>query len=113
MVVIGRGHNASRRSIQNSSCHVRAVSGVGVEQDADGTPVVVIHTDPRAAAHLADLPSELEGVPVRIVEDVPFRKQGRGAGEAAEQFIGRYIDQSTLHRAPCPCLGRLAAKRGR
>jgi len=56
------------------------VWGVGVEQDADGTPVLVIHTDAGQRRGLADLPTELEGVPVRIVEDAPFRKQGNGPG---------------------------------
>ena len=57
------------------------VSGFGVEQAPDGSAVLVIHTDPRYRRSLADLPKELEGVPVRIVEDGPFEKRDR-AGNA-------------------------------
>ena len=49
----------------------RAVSGVGVERDENGEYVLTVHLSDDAF----DLPSELEGLPVRYVRGGPFEKQ--------------------------------------
>jgi hypothetical protein len=48
------------------------VSGVGTTKDSDGEWVVEVHVDAGRRDTL-DLPPELDGVPVRVVEDGPFR----------------------------------------
>jgi hypothetical protein len=62
------------------------VSGVGVERDADGEYLLVVHVTPEAAATLTDRPAELDGVPVRWVASGPFRKlPQRGAARGPEK----------------------------
>lgn len=50
------------------------VSGLGVEKDEAGNYVLVIHVDADDLAAGADLPSEIEGCPVKVVRSGPFRK---------------------------------------
>jgi hypothetical protein len=50
------------------------VSGVGVERDPEGEYLIAIHVTPEAAAGMARLPTQLDGVPVRWVTSGPFRK---------------------------------------
>jgi hypothetical protein len=49
------------------------VQGVGVEKDASGGFVVTVHID-AANALRAEIPRELDGVPVRIIQGDRFRK---------------------------------------
>jgi hypothetical protein len=49
------------------------ISGIGVEHDAVLGPHIVIHVDERREELPESLPNELEGVPVRVVADGPFR----------------------------------------
>lgn len=51
------------------------VCGFGVERDADGADVLVVHVEARTEA-VASLPGEIEGYPVRVVESGPFRPLG-------------------------------------
>jgi len=53
----------------------RGVSGVGVEKDEAGRFVLAVHInadDPKIAQQL---PSEIEGCPVKIIKSGPFHKQ--------------------------------------
>ena len=55
------------------------VWGVGVERGDDRAPTLVVHIDP-AHSHLRDqLPKQLEGCPVHVVEDGPFQAFEAGA----------------------------------
>jgi hypothetical protein len=47
------------------------VSGVGTARRQDGW-IIEVHVDPDAAG-TEDLPSELDGVPVAVVADGPYR----------------------------------------
>jgi hypothetical protein len=47
------------------------VAGVGTEREPDGDWVIVVHLDP-AHAPTEQLPTVLDGVPVRTVTDGPF-----------------------------------------
>jgi hypothetical protein len=50
------------------------VSGVGVEKDAAGNYILVIHIDSADPEITASLPKDVEGLPVRITRTGPFRK---------------------------------------
>jgi hypothetical protein len=49
------------------------VSGIGVEKDDTGRYVLAIHVDGSNAALVDQLPKEIEGHPVRVVQSGPFR----------------------------------------
>jgi hypothetical protein len=53
---------------------IQGVCGVGVEKDASGEFVLVVHLVEGAAPAL---PEEIEGCPVRVVTSGPFRKLAR------------------------------------
>ncbi len=50
------------------------VSGFGIERDAGGNEVFVVHVSTDDPGVLAQLPREIEGYPVRVVHSGPFRK---------------------------------------
>ena len=50
------------------------VRGVGVEKDDTGRYVLAIHLDANDPAAGEGLPSEIEGLPVKMVRSGPFRK---------------------------------------
>ena len=50
------------------------VSGVGVQKDESGQFVLTLHLDSADAKAFDGLPSEIEGIPVRLVVSGPFRK---------------------------------------
>ena len=64
-----KGHH-SRRLME-----VPGVWGVGVEKGETGHPVLVVHTDGQHPVGEERIPPVLDGLPVRIVRDAPFRKQ--------------------------------------
>jgi len=51
------------------------VCGVAIEQDADGAPVIAVHLDDDDPGVREQLPTELEGHPVKFVYTGPIRKQ--------------------------------------
>ena len=51
------------------------VWGVGVEVDESGQPVLIVHTDRSHPDSYSEVPAELEGCRVKLVEDGPFFKQ--------------------------------------
>lgn len=64
---------AAAKQKHSSELLVRpGISGVGTARGADGGWVIEIHIDVGSSGRL-DLPSELDGVPVSVVEDGPFR----------------------------------------
>jgi hypothetical protein len=73
MVSLAKANEIKKRH-SNRLLKIPGVWGVGVEKDDSNQPVLVIHTD---GQHANDLPSDLEGVPVKIVDDAPFVKQQR------------------------------------
>ncbi|HLI86622.1 MAG TPA: hypothetical protein VKV17_22135 [Bryobacteraceae bacterium] len=50
------------------------VSGVGIEKDAAGNYLLVIHIDSDQPEVVTGLPEQVEGLPVRLVRTGPFRK---------------------------------------
>lgn len=51
------------------------VCGVDIETDAGGESVLALHVDTDNTKVLSDLPTELDGVPLKLVHSGPFRKQ--------------------------------------
>ena len=56
---------------------IRGVCGVGVEKDASGDFVLVVHLVEGASPPSGLVPEQLEGCPVRLVTSGPFRKLAR------------------------------------
>ena len=57
------------------------VCGVDIDEDADGGPVIAVHLEKDDPGIRRELPSELEGHPLKFVHTGPIRKQGaRRAG---------------------------------
>lgn len=54
------------------------VAGVGVQRDSDGSFYIAVHLSDPAPENQSNLPSELEGCPVRLIASGPFRKLTRG-----------------------------------
>jgi len=52
---------------------IPGVSGVGIEKGTKEGFVLAVHVDPQAPA-IAELPEQLEGLPVRIIKSGPFHK---------------------------------------
>ena len=50
------------------------VQGVGVEKDEQGQYVLAVHLNADAQADASQIPSEIDGVPVRLHTGGPFRK---------------------------------------
>lgn len=50
------------------------VSGVGIEKDAAGNYVLVIHVDSDDPQVTASLPKQVEGLEIRVARTGPFRK---------------------------------------
>lgn len=50
------------------------VSGVGVEKDEAGNYILAIHLDPNKPEVRPQLPDQIEGCPVKLIESGPFRK---------------------------------------
>jgi hypothetical protein len=50
------------------------VCGVGVEKDEKGEYVLTIHVDTDDPDIRSQLPGQLDGYPVRVVQSGPFRK---------------------------------------
>lgn len=55
------------------------VCGVGVAKGKDGGLVIALHLDTDDPQIAAQLPKELEGHPVEIVQSGPFKKLSRNA----------------------------------
>ena len=53
----------------------RGVCGVDVHTDADGQAILTVHLDTDDQVVRQQLPSELEGYPLRFVHTGPFRKE--------------------------------------
>jgi hypothetical protein len=51
------------------------VCAVGVGQDQDGAPVLVVHLDAERTEAPSGVPAVIEGLPVRIERTGPFRAQ--------------------------------------
>ncbi|HEX6037257.1 hypothetical protein [Longimicrobium sp.] len=52
----------------------QGVAGLGIERDEAGAEVLVLHVSTRDPRVLADLPRELDGYPLHIVQSGTFRK---------------------------------------
>jgi hypothetical protein len=51
------------------------VCGVAIDQDSDGTLVIAVHLESDDPGVREQLPTELEGHPVKFVHTGPIRKQ--------------------------------------
>jgi hypothetical protein len=51
------------------------VSGVDIDQDASGKPIIAIHLESNDPEVRARLPDDLEGHPLKFIETGPIRKQ--------------------------------------
>ena len=51
------------------------VSGVDIDEDSKGAPVIAVHLDTDDPAVREQLPRDLEGHPVKYVHTGPIRKQ--------------------------------------
>lgn len=51
------------------------VCGVDVQSDAQGQGLICIHLDAEKPAAKAELPTDLDGVPVKLLYTGPFEKQ--------------------------------------
>ena len=50
------------------------VSGVGVERDQQGIPILTVHLDSLHPDAKASLPDEIEGYPIKYIVSGPFQK---------------------------------------
>jgi hypothetical protein len=51
------------------------VCGVGVEKDEQGRFVIAVHIDAAQEDVAGEIPTTLEGCPVKVVRSGPFKKQ--------------------------------------
>jgi len=61
------GARAVKRAHSMMLLRQPGVCGVGVERDENGQPVLTIHVDTDDPGVRAQMPTELEGYPVRVV----------------------------------------------
>ncbi|MGH7215282.1 MAG: hypothetical protein ACREIT_11015 [Tepidisphaeraceae bacterium] len=56
------------------------VSGVDIDEDANGAPVIAVHLETDDPRVRRQLPNELEGHPLKFVHTGPIRKQAARGG---------------------------------
>ena len=54
--------------------HKPGVSGVGIETDDEGRPALTIHLSTDDPEVKAQLPTDLDGYPVRYIQSGPYKK---------------------------------------
>lgn len=59
------------------------MAGVGIEKDEAGEYVLAVHLDDSDPKAVKDLPTEIEGVPVKYIRSGPFRKLDKGVANSS------------------------------
>jgi hypothetical protein len=67
--------NTAKRKLVSALQSTHGFVGAGIGEDSDGNPVVVALVESDDVVSRADIPKELEGVPVRVEVVLRPRKQ--------------------------------------
>lgn len=75
---------------------LEGVVGVGEGMTSDGDPSIVVMVTSRAVAPLSEIPSEIGGFPIEVIETGMISAESGGAGSEVDESDGDESDAASI-----------------